>query len=51
MGVGFVYDSLAEKDAIEGRLDRLMVESLGPAAFEKLMGKAAPEEPPKDSSP
>jgi len=51
MGVGFVYDSLAEKDAIEGRLDRLMVESLGPAVFEKLMGKAAPAEPPEDGSP
>jgi type IV pilus assembly protein PilZ len=50
MGVGFVYDSLAEKDAIEGRLDRLMVESLGRAAFEKLMDKAAPGEPPEDGS-
>jgi type IV pilus assembly protein PilZ len=47
MGIAFVYDSIAEKEAIEGRLDRLMVKSLGPIAFEKLMGKPAPAEPPE----
>ena len=43
MGIAFVFDSGAEKDALEARLDRLMVQSLGPAAYEKLMGKPAPE--------
>lgn len=44
MGIAFVYDSAAQKEAIERRLDRLMLESLGPLAFEQLMGKPAPEE-------
>ena len=37
---------------VEARLDRLMVQSLGPAAFEKLMGKPAPTStarPPDDA--
>lgn len=42
MGIAFVYDSPVRKDAIEARLDRLMVRALGPVAFEKLMGKPAP---------
>jgi type IV pilus assembly protein PilZ len=42
MGIAFVYDSPPQKEAIERRLDRLMVQSLGPLAFEQLMGKAAP---------
>jgi len=37
MGIAFVYDSPADKEAIEARLDGLMVQSLGEAAFEKLM--------------
>ena len=48
MGIEFVFDSAAHKVAVEDRLDRLMVAALGPAAFEKLMGKSAPsgsEEP------
>lgn len=44
MGIAFVYDSPAEKEALEARLDRLMVQSLGPVAYEKLMGKPAPED-------
>lgn len=44
MGVAFVYDSPVHKDAIEARLDQLMVRALGPVAFEKLMGKPAPED-------
>ena len=51
MGIAFVYDSPAQKEALEGRLDRLMVKSLGRATFEKLMGKPAPAEPPTDRSP
>ena len=42
MGIGFLFDSPEHKAAVEGRLDRLMIESLGPIAFEKLMGKPAP---------
>ncbi len=48
MGIEFVFDSADHKVAVEERLDRLMVAALGPAAFEKLMGKSAPsgsEEP------
>ena len=43
MGIAFVFDTLGEKDSLEARLDRLMVQSLGPVAYEKLMGKPAPE--------
>lgn len=42
MGIAFLYDSSERKAAIEARLDQLMVDALGPAAFEKLMGKPAP---------
>ena len=45
MGIAFVYDSPAQKEALGARLDRLMIKSLGPVAFEKLMGKPAPTEP------
>jgi len=50
MGISFVYDSPEGKESIEGRLDRLMVQSLGSVAFEKLMGKPAPTEPPPDGA-
>ena len=42
MGIAFVFDSAEHKVAVENRLDRLMVDALGPAVFEKLMGKPAP---------
>ena len=42
MGIAFTFGSPEEKAAVEERLDRLMVRSLGPTAFEKLMGKPAP---------
>ncbi|MFZ1866272.1 MAG: TIGR02266 family protein [Polyangiales bacterium] len=45
MGIAFVYDSPAQKEAIEARLDGLMIESLGEAAFEKLMRRGAPDKP------
>jgi type IV pilus assembly protein PilZ len=51
MGIAFVYDSPDQKEALETRLDRLMVKSLGPAAFEKLMGRPAPAEASKDGTP
>ena len=47
MGIAFVYDSPAHREALEARLDRLMVQSLGPAAFEQLMGKPASEDDPQ----
>jgi len=45
MGIEFVFDSPDHKAAIEGRLDALMIEALGPDAFEKLMGKPTPGSP------
>jgi len=45
MGVAFVYDSPEHRAGLEARLDRLMVQSLGAAAFERLMGKPAPPGP------
>ena len=43
MGIQFQFDSPEHQAAVEDRLDRLMVDALGPAAFEKLMGKPAPK--------
>ena len=51
MGIAFLYDSPDEKEAVEVRLDRLMAQALGPAAFEKLMGRPAPSAPAEDGSP
>ncbi len=45
MGIAFVYDSPGHRESLEARLDRLMVRSLGAAAFEQLMGKPAPTKP------
>lgn len=43
MGIEFGFDSDADKERLEARLDRLMADSLGPKAFEKLMGRPAPD--------
>ncbi len=51
MGIAFIYDSPDEKQAVEMRLDRLMAQVLGPAAFEQLMGRPAPSEPTGHGSP
>lgn len=51
MGIAFVFDSPAEKEAVQTRLDSLMVGALGRDAFEKLMGRPAATLPPKDSTP
>ncbi|MFO0693605.1 MAG: TIGR02266 family protein [Polyangiales bacterium] len=40
MGIGFVYASEAERSRIEAIVEDLMVDSLGPVIYEKLMGKA-----------
>lgn len=37
MGIGFVYDSEAERDRIATTVEALMVEQLGPVLYEKLM--------------
>ena len=40
MGIGFIYDSEAERARIEGVVEELMVESLGPVLYEKLLKPA-----------
>ncbi len=37
MGIGFIYDSEAERERIEGVVEELMVQSLGPVLYEKLL--------------
>ena len=41
MGIGFVYDSEADRDRIANTVEKLMVEQLGPVLYRKLMGKHA----------
>jgi len=38
MGIGFIYDSEAERKLIEHEVGELMIGSLGPALYRKLMG-------------
>lgn len=40
MGIGFVYATEAERHQIEALVEDLMVDSLGPVIYQKLMGKA-----------
>jgi len=40
MGIGFVFHNEAERQKIESIVEDLMVDSLGPVIYEKLMGKA-----------
>lgn len=37
MGIGFIYESEAERERIGAEVERLMVESLGPVLYQKLM--------------
>ena len=39
MGIAFLYGSERERIAIESRIEELMVESLGPIAYEALTGQ------------
>ncbi len=39
MGIGFVYESEAERDRIANTVEKLMIEQLGPVLFDKLIGK------------
>ena len=45
MGIGFVYESEADRDRIANTVEKLMVDSLGSVLFDKLIGKRrrAPE--------
>jgi Tfp pilus assembly protein PilZ len=38
MGIGFVWDSEAERSRVETVVERLMVDQLGPVLFDKLVG-------------
>lgn len=38
MGIGFVYDSEADRDRIHNVVEKLMIDSLGSVLFEKLIG-------------
>jgi type IV pilus assembly protein PilZ len=38
MGIGFVYQDEAERQRVEGSVAKLMVDSLGPTLYEKLIG-------------
>ena len=37
MGIGFIYDSEADRSRVETIVEALMVESLGPVLYQKLM--------------
>jgi type IV pilus assembly protein PilZ len=37
MGIGFVYETEAERQAVEREVERLMVDSLGQTLYDKLM--------------
>ncbi|MGB5811997.1 MAG: TIGR02266 family protein [Polyangiales bacterium] len=44
MGIAFLHDSAAEQYEVELRLDRVMVQALGPEVYEKLMKRPAPSD-------
>jgi len=39
MGIRFIYEDAAERAAIEGVVEKLMIDSLGQLLYSKLMGK------------
>jgi type IV pilus assembly protein PilZ len=39
MGIGFVFESEAERERVLGVVERLMLEQLGPVLYDKLMGQ------------
>jgi type IV pilus assembly protein PilZ len=39
MGIRFIYDSPEERAALEGAVERMMIDSLGQLLYSKLMGK------------
>jgi type IV pilus assembly protein PilZ len=38
MGIRFIYDTPGERDAVEGTVERMMIDSLGPLLYNKLIG-------------
>jgi type IV pilus assembly protein PilZ len=38
MGIGFVFDSDVERERVEATVEKLMIESLGPVLYQKLIG-------------
>jgi type IV pilus assembly protein PilZ len=38
MGIGFIFESEAERERVQGTIERLMVANLGPVLYEKLLG-------------
>ena len=38
MGIRFIYDKIEERTAVEGTVERMMVDSLGPLLSGKLIG-------------
>jgi type IV pilus assembly protein PilZ len=39
MGIRFIYDTADEREAVEGTVEKLMIDSLGQLLYSKLMGK------------
>jgi type IV pilus assembly protein PilZ len=39
MGIRFIYDTADEREAVEGTVERMMIDSLGQLLYSKLMGK------------
>ncbi|WP_329611148.1 TIGR02266 family protein [Sandaracinus amylolyticus] len=39
MGIGFLWESEAERERIANHVERLMTESLGPVIYDKLVGR------------
>ena len=39
MGIRFIYDTAAERAALEGVVEKMMIDSLGQLLYSKLMGK------------
>jgi type IV pilus assembly protein PilZ len=39
MGIRFIYDTQAQRAALEGVVERMMIDSLGQLLYSKLMGK------------
>jgi type IV pilus assembly protein PilZ len=38
MGIRFIYDQPEEREAVEGTVERMMIDSLGPLLYGKLIG-------------
>ncbi len=44
MGIGFIYANDEERVQVEGIVEKLMIESLGPVLYDKIMGHRLPPE-------